>query len=72
MGVLRKVANREELTLRQVRVFQLAGAIAMVGIFAFLSTQTDVRDPFVIAVFLLCCVGIILALNRYIKKNVAK
>lgn len=63
--------NTEPDLTQLQRVFMtVAGAVSVVGIGIFLSTQVDMSDPFVAGVYLVCCLLGILALRRFAKANV--
>ena len=57
--------NEKNVALGRKIVEAVAGVIAVVGIYFFMSTQVDMSDGFAIGVYLICCVGVIWALRRF-------
>jgi hypothetical protein len=51
-------------------VWRIICIVAMVGIYAFLGTQTDIKDPFVIGVYFVFCAVIVWGSRRFVAANV--
>lgn len=64
------MSTESDLTPLQRFFMTIAGVISVGGIGILLSTQVDMRDPFVAGVYLVSCLFIILALRRYVKTNI--
>jgi hypothetical protein len=43
---------------------------SVIGIFGFLATQTDVKDPFVIGVYFVVCAVVVWGARRFVADNV--
>ena len=63
------MTTEPEFTRRQTRIWQAASFVFVLGVFYFLSTQVDVREPVVIVVYIICCVAGIWALRRFVAAN---
>jgi threonine/homoserine efflux transporter RhtA len=62
---------KNDLSKTQRLVFKLAGVIAMIGIYVFMNTRTDMSDSFAIGVYFACCAGIIWALRKFARSNIS-
>ena len=63
------MTTEPEFTRRQTRIWQVASLVFVLGIFYFLNTQVDVREPVVIVVYIICCIVGIWALRRFVAAN---
>lgn len=64
------MSTEPDLTPLQRVFMTVAGLGSVVGIGIFLSTQVDMRDPFVAGVYLIFCLFGILALRKFTKENI--
>jgi hypothetical protein len=62
--------KKPEFSSGQNLAWSVMSIVAMVGIYAFLGTQTDVKDPFVIGVYFIVCAVVLWGSRRFIADNV--
>lgn len=51
-------------------VWKTASIASVIGIFGFLATQTDVKDPFVIGVYFVVCAVVVWGCRRFVVDNI--
>jgi hypothetical protein len=59
-----------EFSRGQNLVWGTMSIVAIVGIYAFLGTQTDVKDPFVNCVYFVVCAVVVWGARRFVADNV--
>ena len=59
--------KKKEFSRSQNVVFNVAGFGGLLGIYFFMTTQTDMTDPVAIMVYLLACIPIVWALRRWVR-----
>lgn len=62
--------KKKQLSRAQNVVWQVGSITSMIGIYFFLSTQTDMRQPFMIGLYLVICAAIVWGMRRYVLDNV--
>ena len=62
--------RKSEFSRSQNRIWQIGSVGSMIGIYFFLSTQVDVREPFVIGVYLVSSAVVVWACRRFVLDNV--
>ena len=58
-----------KLSTIQTLLLQAAGIGAMIGIYFALSAKVDIKEPFVVGVYLASCAATIWALRKWIASN---
>jgi hypothetical protein len=64
------VEETAPFTHMQNLVWKVISIGSVIGIFGFLATQTDVKDPFVIGVYFVVCAVIVWGARRFVADNV--
>ena len=62
--------KKSELSPMQTFVWRIICVGSMIGIYIFLGTQTDIKDPFVIGVYFVFCAVIVWGSRRFVAANV--
>ncbi len=62
--------KKKNLSHRQRIFFNVASVVGLIGIYFFMSSQTDMTDGFAIGVFAVVGIAVVWACERYVRDNV--
>ena len=62
--------DKKQFSASQNRIWYVASIVSAVGNYAFLSSQVDIKEPFVIGVYLICTFCVIWATRHFVERSI--